>query len=463
MPTNKNAGESSTEGIARPDLRIDTSSASGSTSATGSASTVLSSPQAHAAIREKRFDFRCDSKRTLGKGVQGAVVRGLIMDAEGRVKAVAVKRMDDRELRIHQLLASPHVSKNKSGLPTIFCHTWPKAKSEMTVAMSHCELGSLSDQVRSMGDKARVSAGANYALQVFVLRALADISKTLAKAHARGVIHCDIKPQNILLDSDCRAYLCDFGHSLLLNDKEKGVGEKVVSMDDYARIIGTLFYAAPEDIAQFGADSDDLKTSLAADVWALGVMLSELLQVGGHVSVVAPQYKTAPRANWVMLAYQANASAKKMMNDPGMHKKAVDARIRLEAMMKTSAAGLKTKLSRAEVQTLCEDLVAACAAPPKDRLSSQQLSELMSVIAQRLPDLNVKVVTRKSDGRQFLHSLSVVASLSHISSLKAAAPVLPGTVVARASRGGGAGGGAGAVVDSSAEPDALASRFGRRL
>lgn len=92
-----------------------------------------------------------------------------------------------------------------------------------------------------------------------VYRASHDLICAVAYLHSVGVIHCDIKPENILT-SDGMAVLCDFGISVV-------VGEK------YSRgNIQTCIYRAPEiDV--------DKKTSMyqdKIDVWGIGCVLFEM-------------------------------------------------------------------------------------------------------------------------------------------------------------------------------------------
>jgi uncharacterized RDD family membrane protein YckC len=90
-----------------------------------------------------------------------------------------------------------------------------------------------------------------------------QIARALAAAHARGMIHRDVKPSNILLGGVAtgaqrgEVKVADFG---LATSDEKAEG----------RFVGTPFYAAPEQIA--GAAPD-----LRSDIYALGIAFHELL------------------------------------------------------------------------------------------------------------------------------------------------------------------------------------------
>ncbi|MFN8508479.1 MAG: protein kinase [Dehalococcoidia bacterium] len=88
----------------------------------------------------------------------------------------------------------------------------------------------------------------------------------LEYAHAAGVIHCDIKPENLMVDEQGTAKLTDFGVSLTVN--------RTMTPDQARDILGTLAYLAPEVIQ--GAPPDP-----RSDVYSLALTLYEL--VAGRV------------------------------------------------------------------------------------------------------------------------------------------------------------------------------------
>src|SRR5262245_32282320 len=84
-----------------------------------------------------------------------------------------------------------------------------------------------------------------------------ELAVGLSHAHGKGVLHCDLKPANILLDQDHRPRLADFGQSRLSNEQKPA--------------LGTLFYMAPEQ-ADLEAVPD-----VRWDVYALGAILYTML------------------------------------------------------------------------------------------------------------------------------------------------------------------------------------------
>ncbi|MFM7133829.1 MAG: WD40 repeat domain-containing serine/threonine protein kinase [Planctomycetota bacterium] len=99
-------------------------------------------------------------------------------------------------------------------------------------------------------------------------RLMAEVAEAVAFAHGRGVIHCDLKPSNVLVDEADRAVVIDFGISRLLD--EDGAAARTVSiLGD--RVAGTLAYIAPESL------EPSARADVRVDVFALGAMLYELL------------------------------------------------------------------------------------------------------------------------------------------------------------------------------------------
>ena len=95
-------------------------------------------------------------------------------------------------------------------------------------------------------------------------RLLAEIADALAYAHARGVIHRDVKPSNIMIAGD-HAVLVDFGVAQAVIE---AIDDRITGTGHY---VGTTQYMAPE---QFAASSD---VDGRADVYSLGVVIFEVL------------------------------------------------------------------------------------------------------------------------------------------------------------------------------------------
>jgi len=88
-----------------------------------------------------------------------------------------------------------------------------------------------------------------------------EVARGLAFAHGQGLIHRDVKPQNVLLNGDGRAKVTDFGIARTLD---------VDGMTQTGTILGTSNYIAPEQASGQPVDAH-------SDVYALGAVLYELL------------------------------------------------------------------------------------------------------------------------------------------------------------------------------------------
>ncbi len=90
-----------------------------------------------------------------------------------------------------------------------------------------------------------------------------DIAAGLASAHAAGVVHRDLKPDNVILARDGRVVVTDFGIACAFLDR-------TVTSESIGVLIGTPAYMAPEQV-EGRADIDH-----RADIYAMGALLYEL-------------------------------------------------------------------------------------------------------------------------------------------------------------------------------------------
>jgi non-specific serine/threonine protein kinase len=94
-----------------------------------------------------------------------------------------------------------------------------------------------------------------------ILDIIKQICEGLTKAHQAEIVHRDIKTENILIDSDGRVKILDFGLAKL-----KGVSK----LSKESSTLGTVHYMSPEQLQ--GKEVDN-----RSDIWSLGIVLYELL------------------------------------------------------------------------------------------------------------------------------------------------------------------------------------------
>ena len=94
----------------------------------------------------------------------------------------------------------------------------------------------------------------------------ATLAEALAAAHAQGVVHRDVKPNNVMIASDGSVRLLDFGLA-------RGAGIDLATLTRTGTILGTPGYMSPEQFDAHGVDE-------RSDLYSLGVVLFEVLTGG---------------------------------------------------------------------------------------------------------------------------------------------------------------------------------------
>ncbi len=183
--------------------------------------------------------------RHLGEGAYGTVFLGV--PADRPTERVALKFFAYRTARWADLQAEVKRLADLDGVHGIVrLHEVVADADPPYFVMQYAEGGSLAG---------RLKAGTLPPDEVS--RLAGQLAAALAAVHARGIVHCDLKPANILLDAGGSPLLADFGQAQL-------VGED-------APALGTLFYMPPDQ-----ADLDRRTPDPRWDVYALGAVLHAL-------------------------------------------------------------------------------------------------------------------------------------------------------------------------------------------
>ncbi|KAL5712821.1 non-specific serine/threonine protein kinase [Ranunculus cassubicifolius] len=133
-------------------------------------------------------------------------------------------------------------------------YSWYETSAHLWLVLEYCVGGDLMTLLKQDGQLPEES----------VHDLARDLVKALQYLHSKGIIYCDLKPSNILLDENGRTKLCDFGLARKLSDISKVSSSQLTQAKR-----GTPFYMAPELFQDGGVHS------YASDFWALGCVLYE--------------------------------------------------------------------------------------------------------------------------------------------------------------------------------------------
>lgn len=204
-----------------------------------------------------QLDDRYVVERIIGAGSYGMVIRA--RDTKDDNNLVAIKRVNNeifdevilakRILREIMLLAHFN-DDNIIGLRNILTPHDPDKFEHFYIVMDIMETD-LKQVLRSR------QALTEAHIQFFIYQAL----RALHIIHSAGVIHRDITPANILVNTNCDLKICDFGLA-------KEEGDQAVHMTDYVTM---RWYRAPELVME------DRHYTTQIDVWGIGCILGELL------------------------------------------------------------------------------------------------------------------------------------------------------------------------------------------
>lgn len=113
-------------------------------------------------------------------------------------------------------------------------------------------------------------------------KVLADVTSALAAAHARGIVHRDVRPANILWDAETgTAHLTDFGIAALLETS----GEEATRITKTGQMVGNPRYLSPEQLL-------DQDLSELSDMYSVGILGYELLTGDGP-------YEAKTNTQWI--------------------------------------------------------------------------------------------------------------------------------------------------------------------
>ncbi|XP_042508184.1 G-type lectin S-receptor-like serine/threonine-protein kinase LECRK3 [Macadamia integrifolia] len=243
-------------------------------------------------------------KEVVGKGAFSTVFKGTLPNDE---RIVAVKRLDklfeesEREFQTEiRVIAKTH---HRNLVKLIgYCCDGPNR----LLVYEYMSNGTLADFLfnseRTLCWHERVNIALNIARGILYLHEECD----------NQIIHCDIKPQNILMDEYGCPKIADFGLSKLL---------KMDQTKTQTGIRGTRGYVAPEWWHR------NLRVTVKADVYSYGIVFLEIICRRRGIDVNVPEEETV-LTNWVYDCFETNELGK-LLVDEDVEEKGLDRMIRV--------------------------------------------------------------------------------------------------------------------------------------
>jgi serine/threonine-protein kinase len=190
--------------------------------------------------------------RLLGLVGQGQFGRVYCASHRKTGRLVALKELDRQRFPTHKFLRELRFLLSLQHPNIVTCHALEHTVAGRYLVMDYCEGGTLR---RLMEEDVQLHPAQS-------LKLVADVLSGLAHAHDRGIVHCDIKPENILLTLHAQGWtarVSDFGIARLSQELQK----------NEAGNTGSPAYMAPERF--YGQHSH------SSDLYAVGILLYELL------------------------------------------------------------------------------------------------------------------------------------------------------------------------------------------
>ena len=233
------------------------------------------------APNQQLFEYRV--VRVLGQGAFGTVylAHDTLLDRPVAIKELAITSQTDevalkrfiREARTAGGLNHPHI---------VTVYALKVVENDVYLVMEYLPGGNLRTSLETHGPAP---------VEVVVCIA-AEVCEGLAAAHARGIVHRDVKPENILLTGDGRAKVGDFG----IAHVPQAMGRYTMTATGFQP--GTLVYMSPEQIRGQQVDG-------WSDVYQVGALLYEMLTGRHYVDMGALSQRARQTAGSNVMLFQA--------------------------------------------------------------------------------------------------------------------------------------------------------------
>ncbi|KAK2386673.1 putative receptor protein kinase ZmPK1 [Trifolium repens] len=187
----------------------------------------------------------------IGRGAGGTVYKGVFFDN----RVVAIKRLYEANQGEDEFVAEVSIIGRLNHMNLIRMWGYCAEGKHMMLVYEYMENGTLADNLSSNS----LDWGKRYNIALGIAKGLSYLHEECLE----WILHCDIKPQNILIDSDFKPKVADFGLSKLLQRNN-------VDDSSFSTMRGTRGYMAPEWIF-------NLSITSKVDVYSYGIVVLEMI------------------------------------------------------------------------------------------------------------------------------------------------------------------------------------------
>jgi hypothetical protein len=190
-------------------------------------------------------------RQEIGRGAGGIVYKGVLLDQ----RIIAVKRVKEANQGEDEFLAEVSSIGRLNHMNLIELYGYCVEGKHRMLVYEYLENGSLAEHIKS----SRLDWGKRFEIALGTAKGLAYIHEECLE----WILHCDVKPHNILLDSNYQPKVADFGLSKLRNRNDP-------KFSSFSKIRGTRGYMAPEWILNHSITSK-------VDVYSYGIVVLEMI------------------------------------------------------------------------------------------------------------------------------------------------------------------------------------------